>query len=119
MKLLTQASNLDELNRLKTLFALNGVLIHVANENTARNFGMLPIIGNYTLFVVLEEQYSDAKMLLVDENHVVVNTVDIDAYEKHVEQNKPDVLKHMLKVTVIAGVLIFSTFVAVVWLLDR
>ena len=119
MKLLTQISNLDELSSLKALFARNGVLIHVANENTARNFGMLPLLGNYAVFIVLEEQYSDAKMLLADENHIVANKVDIAAYEEHVEQNKSNVLNHMLKSAVIGGIVILAAIYTIVWLLYR
>jgi hypothetical protein len=119
MKLLTQAFNLEELSRLKNLFAQHGVLIHVANENTARNFSMMPWIGNYALFVVLEKQYSDAKMLLADKNHVVTSKVVLDAYEQHVEQNKAYVLGYILKYAVVGGIMLLSTMYAVVWLFYR
>ena len=119
MKLLTQVSDLNELGRLKTLFETRGVLIHVANENTARNLGAISAVTTYALFVVLDEQYSDARMLLADENHVVENTVDIEAYAEHVEQNKSNVLSHMLKYAVIGGIVILSVIYTIVWLLYR
>lgn len=119
MKLLTHIANLDELTRLKALFASKGVLIHVANENTARNFGTISAIADYTLFVVLEEQYTDAELLLENENHSVLNTVDIEAYEELVEQHKPAILSHMLQYALIGGIAILVVIYTIVWLLYR
>jgi len=68
---------MSELQRLKLLFESNRILIHVGNENTARNYGMYHPSGSYALFTVFDGQYQDAKLLLNDERHLVKKPVDL------------------------------------------
>lgn len=87
MKLLTELHDLAEQQRIKLLMESNGILIHIANEDTARNLGFLHPAGKYAIHVVYDEQYEDAVKLMNNENHVVKKPVDIEEYKKALQSN--------------------------------
>ena len=77
MKLLTETADTEEYFRIKLLFEQKGIAAHFANEDSARNFGFLHPAGRYAIYVVFEEQYEDAKKLLVNDDHHVETTMDL------------------------------------------
>ena len=119
MKLLTEVYEISELNRLRLLFETSGVVIHVGNEDSARTFGFLHPVGKYAIYVVYDEQYKDALMLMENENHVVENPLDMDVYKKHLEENKAAALSLLLKKTIFTGVIIVLFVVGILWLLAK
>lgn len=112
MILLTEVSSIEEYYRLKLLFANKGVLIHTANEDTARNFGVFHPVGKYAVFVLLEEQLEDAKQLLVNEDHCVANSVDIDAYQAHKKEHQNEISSRVLIVLSLATACLATVFLA-------
>ena len=100
MILLTEISEIEEYFRIKSLFEMKGILIHTANEDTARNFGVFHPVGKYAIHVLFEQQLEDARALLLDENHVVETAVDPSLYYEHIEasnyQTKATILKALL-----------------------
>ena len=117
MKLLTEVFDISELNRLRLLLETSGILIHVGNEDSARNFGFLHPVGKYAIHVVYDEQYSDALKLMENEDHVVENPVDVGAYKKHLEENNAAALSGLLKKIIFAGIIVAILVVGLVWLM--
>jgi len=117
MKLLTEVTDLSELNRLRLLFEMSGVLIYVGNEDSARNFGFLHPVGKYAIHVVYDEQYQDALMLLQDENHIVENPIDVEAYKAHIEKNTSASVSQLMRKILLSGILFVMFAFAIVWLL--
>ena len=117
MKLLTEVFDISELNRLRLLLETSGVLIHIGNEDSARNFGFLHPVGKYAIHVVYDEQYNDALKLMEDENHVVENPLDVGVYKKHIEENSAEALSQLLKKTIFTGTIIALLVVCTIWFL--
>lgn len=97
MKLLIETPDITELERLQLLLESNGILIHVGNKDTARNLFFLPVFNRYAIHVVYDEQYTDARKLLEDENHVVENPVDISAIKQKLETQQDEVLPIIMR----------------------
>lgn len=117
MKLITEVSGITELNSLRILFEGNGVLIHVGNEDTARNYTAFHPAGKYAIFSLLENQFRDAKMLMSDENHVVEFPVNIDDYKSHIERNKYNVLEQIRDNILLVGISALILVFGVAWIL--
>ena len=74
---MTETADTEEYFRIKLLFEQKGIAAHFANEDSARNFGFLHPAGRYAIYVVFEEQYEDAKKLLVNDDHHVETRMDL------------------------------------------
>src|SRR5688572_18209376 len=103
MKLLTEITDIDELNRIRFLLESNGIPIFVGNEDTARNVGYVPSVGKQSVFVIYDEQFHDAQYLLKDENHEVKKKIDMDEFRKNMELIKPNALDQLFKAALILG----------------
>ena len=101
MILLTEVAEVEEYYRIKSLFEMKGIPIHTANEDTARNFGVFHPVGKYAIHVLFEEQFDDARALLLNENHEVETAIDLSGYQDHVEAHNYQTKATMLKVLLI------------------
>ena len=81
--------------RLRILFESKGIAIHIANEDSARNFGFILPPRKYEVFVVFEEQLEDALALLEDETHEVNNPIDLEDYQAYISEHQPDTTKKL------------------------
>jgi hypothetical protein len=115
MILLAQVSEVAELQRLKLLFERNGILIHTANEHSARNYGMFHPSGKYALFVALEEQYQDAQLLLKDEHHRVKSPIDLKQITALEQSKKYAVMATLLKQITLIAVVLVSVIALTIW----
>ena len=106
MKFITEVSDMNEFMRLRLLLETSGILIHVGNEDTARNYSFFHPVGKYAIHVIYDEQYNDAMNLLEDESHVVEHPMDVDEYKQHIERAKSDSLSDLLKYTIITCIVI-------------
>ncbi len=118
MKLLTETADINELNRIRILFESNGIPIHIVNEDSGRNFGLIMPARKYAILVVHEEQFSDAALLLEDDSHVVKNQIDMDAYRNNIEQLKPKAGKQMFKVIMLTGVTLLMILIGLAWFME-
>ena len=116
MKFLTEVADISELNRLRLLFEMNGVLIYTGNEDTARNYSFLHPAGKYAIYVVYEEQHKDATMLMENEEHIVENQVDLEAYKEHIKENNSATISHILRKTAITGIIVLLLVAGLIWL---
>ena len=113
MQLLTEVADLNELNHLRFLFESKGILIYIANEDSARNFSFFHPSGRYAIHVVFDEQFADAQKLLEDENHEVQHPVDVEAYQKHIEESEPAIRSILIKKALFLAVLLVLIIIGV------
>lgn len=81
MKLLTKDQDNQYLQALKQLLESNGIPAVIQGENTAR---MLPpfLMTHAGLWVYLDHQFEDAVKLMMDPNHQVTTSIDINEFHK-------------------------------------
>lgn len=96
MKLLTEVAETEEFYRLRSLLESNGIVLHVCNEDTARNFGVFHPVGRYAIYILFEDQFEDAKALTIDPNHNVRNLMDVEQFMKLKERDQQKVSMQML-----------------------
>jgi hypothetical protein len=116
MKLLTETTDIDEVNRIRFLLEANGIPIFIGNEDTARNVGYVPSVGKQSVFVIYDEQFYDAQCLLKDESHEVQKKIDIDEFLKNMELIKPNALAQLTKgALAVVGIVavLFGVFVLI------
>ena len=116
MKLLTEVSDITEFYRLKLLLESNGILIHVGNEDTARNFGFFHPVGKYAIHVVYEEQLDDAIKLMEDENHIVVSPLDIEEIKNEIQENQSAANTRLLNIVLKAAVVTIIAVACLLWM---
>ncbi len=114
MKLITETIDPNELIQLRILFESKGIPIFVSNEDTARNFGFIYPARKYGIFVLYEEQYSDAVRLLEDDSHVVINTIDMDEHRAFMQNQESTSLNKLFKVIMITGIVLLVLFFVLV-----
>lgn len=109
MIFLTEVADIEEFYRLRLLFEVNGILIYLGNQDSARNFGVFHPVGKYAIHIMLEDQFDDAQKLLFDASHIVEKKVDVEEYQQYFEQNKALVNEKILfGLLIILSVLIIS-----------
>jgi len=76
MRLLTRNGDIQYLQAIKQRLEEHGIPANIQGENIAR---MLVPQGVFepTLWLYLDDQYADAKQLLLDPEHVVTNGIDV------------------------------------------
>jgi hypothetical protein len=117
MRLLTETTDINELNRLKILFESNGIPLFIGGEDTVRNAGIFMPAVKYGVFILYEEQFYDAQCLLKDENHIVEHPVDMDEFRRHMEMSRqPFIGKRGIWITVVILAVLFAAFV---WMLGN
>ena len=114
MKLLFKTSDQDEIEHVKMLFDSKGIPVFVGNEGTARNLGGMSPVGKYQLWVALNEHYEDAVALLENEDHEVLNPVDVQDYYAEAEAVKKRSTEYffnkMMLVLVLSGGIGFAYY---------
>jgi len=116
MILLTEIAEIEGYYRLRALLEMKGIVLHVGNENTARNFGVFHPVGRYAIHILFEEQYEDARALLFDENHQVQKPMQVNQFKQLQESNQQHLLWSLLKflvfvlVAMLAGVSLMVFF---------
>ena len=113
MKLLTEVADITEFHRLKLLLESRGILIHVGNEDSARNFGYFHPVGKYAIHVVYEEQFPDALKLMEDEDHIVESPLDIEKIHRDIHENQLAANSRLLK----ASIVTFIILAGILWIL--
>jgi len=119
MKFITEVSDINEFIRLKLLLEKNGVLIHIGNEDTARNYSFFHPVGKYAIHVIFDEQYNDAINLMEDENYVVEHPMDVDAYKQHIERAKDGSLSDLLLYAIVTCIVISILLVVFLWVTSK
>lgn len=117
MKLLTEVMDLNELNRIKILFESNGIPVFIGNEDSARNMGLILPARKYSVFVLYDEQFHDAKCLLGDDSYIVENQIDMDEYRRSMEMLEPNARSQIFKSVMIVGAVVALLFMAFVWVM--
>lgn len=114
MRLLTQIVDPNELIQIRILFESKGIPIFISNEDSARNFGLIYPARKYGIFVVYEDQYSDAAKLLKDETHVVSNPVDMDEYRTHLQQQYSKTSEKLFNTVMSISVIVLLLFIGLI-----
>lgn len=117
MNLLTETVDINELNRLRILFHLNGIPIFIGNEDSARNFLIGHPASNYGIFVIYEEQFNDARQLLDDENHVVENQIDMDKHTQDIAQLQPSTRDQLFNAVMTIAIVVVIVIIGFIWLM--
>ena len=111
MRLLTEVAEIEEYYRLRTLMEGKGIALHVANEDTARNFGVFHPVGKYAIHVLFEEQLEDARALLLNENHQVKNAMDVANFQQYIDDSQQDLRVRLLKLLSMSLVVVLTAIV--------
>ncbi len=118
MKLLFETTDVNELNALRILMESNGIVVHVGNEDSARNASIMSRLTKYAIFIVYEQQYPDALALLDNEEHVVEHTIDIEEYQRMQDEHKSAVLTKIFKTVMSITALLLIFCFGLVWLME-
>ena len=112
MRLLFESESPVELTQAMELLEEKGIPVFISSEETYR---LRPsrVLYKKGLWVCLEEQFSDAAKLLKNPNHEVAKPVDVEAFNRSLEEaqkeplrglwlNRDKILNVVLSVVVVA-----------------
>jgi hypothetical protein len=117
MKLLTEVADIAEFHKLKLLMESNGILIHVGNEDSARNFGFFHPVGRYAIHVVYEEQFNDALKLMENEDHIVEFPLNIEEIQKDIQLNQLESHNRLFKIIIKVAIGFIILVSCISWIL--
>jgi hypothetical protein len=118
MKLLTEITDIAEMNRIRFLLESNGIPVFVGNEDSARSMGFIGPAAKHGIFIIYDEQFQDAKCLLKDETHEVKQKVDMDEFRRNMELIQPNAFNQLFKAALILGGVLAGLFVVFVWIVE-
>lgn len=95
MLLLSRTFERMNVDRIRLLLESNGIPVFIGNESGVNNVSIAMHTLEYSIWVVIDEQFQDALALLENEDHEVKNPVDVENYYKELEINKT---KHLKKI---------------------
>lgn len=113
MILLTELDQIEEYYRIKSLFEMKGILLFTGNEDSARNFGFFHPVGKYAIHILYHEQLADAQALLENENHDVVNPMNVEQYQAHQRETKAQTGRLILKTLFVVLLTLFVLTIGV------
>lgn len=116
MKLLFESTERDEIYSARILLESRGIPVFIGNEDSARNFGLLHPVRNYTFWVYIDEQFEDALALLGNVDHEVRKPVDIEQYSQSLEQLSSQNRQKLLNGLMLALMLTIFLVIALVFL---
>ena len=79
MKLVYKATTLEGANEIKTLLESAGIPASISNSNFA-SLNLFFIPHSLGIFIYDPSQYQDAIALINNQNHIVHNPIDVDAF---------------------------------------
>lgn len=116
MKLLFQTKSRLDIDKAKLLLESNGIPVFIGNENSSRFLGPLGPAASLGFWVVIDDQTDDAIALLNNENHVVSNPVDVDAYYQQLEKTRSTGMTNIAnKIMLVIVVVLISGFAIFVY----
>ncbi|MDH5785110.1 MAG: DUF2007 domain-containing protein [Chromatiales bacterium] len=118
MKLLTEVIDVNELYSLRILLESNGIAFHVANEDSARNFGFVTPARKYAIFILYEEQYDDAMKLLENEDHIVTSSIDLDEHRRFMLEENDRTMSQIYKTVMYSFLVVVIIFGCFVWYME-
>ena len=85
MRLLFESGNADELENKRSLLESRGIPVFISGTES---FRLRPLLVGYKkgFWVLIDEQYDDARALLKDKNHKIAMPVDPEAFHREFEQ---------------------------------
>ena len=107
MKLVYKATSLEGANEIKSLLEGAGIPASVSNSNFA-SLNLFFIPHSLGIFIYDPSQYQDAITLINNQDHIVQNPIDVEAFYKSLnsEQSTKSAFKAMNDF--IAGMVVFG-----------
>ena len=118
MKLVTKSPDLAYLYNLKELLEANGIPAAIKGDNTARIMPPVSVMEP-SLWVYLEEQYSEADKLILDPDYEVKHKVDVENFYRSTREisEDPKMLNQaLLNLGVGLAAILFLAFLLLKWL---
>ncbi len=112
MILLTEVSEIEEFYRIKLLFEQKGILAHYGNQDSARTYGVFHPVGKYAIYIMMDEQFEDAKQLLIDESHIAENPIHVSEVEQasHKSMANKKIINTLFYIVLILILVLFFLF---------
>jgi len=118
MKLVTKSTDVNYLHILKDLLEANGIPAVIKGENTARMITPF-LMTEPSLWVYLDDQYSDAEKLILDPNYHVENKIDIENFysaTNEISQDPKNLNDALLNLGVGMGAILFVLYLFLKWI---
>jgi len=120
MKLVQKFNDQNIANELVNILEDNGVPA-ILNSNELENRGT-HIPEGYEVWIYINDQYSEARKLIADNNHEIKNPVDINEFYKKIESHEANENLNEIKNTFIkygAIFILISTAIIVIFISSK